>query len=136
MSPRESEKKELIQYRIERSRSTLRDAQILYEQGGNPASIVNRAYYAMFYAALALLVTIGQETSKHQGVLALFDQYFIKTKALPKEMSKFLHHAFDSRQAGDYEDEVILTQEQALQILESAVQFINSIEEKLLDKQT
>ena len=54
----------------------------------------------MFYAALALLVTTEQESSKHQGVLALFDQYFIKSGALPKEMGKFLHHAFDSRQIG------------------------------------
>jgi uncharacterized protein (UPF0332 family) len=134
MSPEESETKALIQYRMERARSTLQDAQILYEQDGNPASIVNRAYYAMFYAALALLVTVGQETAKHQGVLALFDQYFIKTKVLPKEMGKFLHHAFDTRQVGDYEDEVILTREQALRILETADQFVNSIEQKLSEQ--
>ncbi len=131
MSPEESETKALIQYRMERSHATLQDAQILYEQNGDPASIVNRAYYAMFYAALAILVTVGQEPSKHQGALALFDQHFIKPKILPKEMSKFLHHAFDTRQVGDYEDEVILNREQALQVLESAVQFINSIEQKL-----
>jgi uncharacterized protein (UPF0332 family) len=34
-------------------------------------------------------------------------------------------------QVADYEDEVELTKEQALEILESAAQFINSIEEKL-----
>jgi len=131
MRSESSEKKALIQYRMKRARSTLRDAQLLYKQGGDPASIVNRAYYAMFYAALALLVTIGQESSKHQGVLALFDRYFIKPKILPTEMGKFLHHAFDTRQIGDYEEEAELTKEQAFQILESAVQFINSIGEKL-----
>ena len=36
-----------------------------------------------------------------------------------------------SRPVADYEDEVELTKEQALEILESAAQFINSIEEKL-----
>lgn len=131
MSSSASEKKSLIKYRMERARLTLKDAQLLYKQGGEPASIINRAYYAMFYAALALLATIGQESSKHSGVLALFDQYFIKTKILPKEMGKFLHYAFDSRQLADYEDEVVPTKEQALGIIESAVQFINSIEEKL-----
>ena len=131
MKSESSEKKALIQYRMKRARSTLRASQLLYKQGGDPASIVNRAYYAMFYAALALLVTIGQESSKHQGVLASFDKYFIKPKILPKEMGRFLHHAFDTRQIGDYEEEAELTKEQAFQILESAVQFINSIEEKL-----
>ena len=131
MKSESSEKKALIQYRMKRARSTLRASQLLYKQGGDSASIINRAYYAMFYAALALLVTIGQESSKHQGVLASFDKYFIKPKILPKEMGKFLHHAFDTRQIGDYEEEAELTKEQAFQILESAVQFINSIEEKL-----
>jgi len=84
----------------------------------------------MFYAALALLATIGQETSKHSGVLALFDEHFIKPKILPKEMSKFLHLAFDMRQTGDYEEEAGLTKEQALQVLDSAVQFVNFIEER------
>ena len=46
-------------------------------------------------------------------------------------MGKFLHHAFDSRQLADHEDELELTKEQALEILESAAQFINSIEEQL-----
>jgi len=131
MKSESSEKKALIQYRMKRARSTLRDAQLLYKKGGEPASTVNRAYYAMFYAALALLVTIGQESSKHQGVLALFDQHFIKPKILPKEMGKFLHHAFDTRQTGDYEEEAELTNDQALQILHSAIQFVTSIEEKL-----
>ena len=69
----------LIQYRMERARQTLNTAQLLREQNADTASIVNRAYYAMFYAALALLATIGEETSKHSGVMALFDRHFIKT---------------------------------------------------------
>ena len=131
MKSKSSEKQALIEYRMKRAHATLRDAQLLYKQDGDPASIVNRAYYAMFYAALALLVTIGQESSKHQGVLALFDQHFIKPKILPKEMGKFLHHAFDTRQVGDYEEEAELTKEQANQVLKSAIQFIDSIEERL-----
>jgi uncharacterized protein (UPF0332 family) len=96
--------KELIQYRMERARETLNTAQLLRDQSADTASIINRAYYAMFYAALAILVTAGEETSKHSGVLALFDRHFVKTGVLPKEMGKFLHTAFDTRQTGDYED--------------------------------
>ena len=75
----------LIQYRMERAHQTLNAAQLLREQNADTASIVNRAYYSMFYAALALLATIGEETSKHSGVMALFDRHFIKTGVLPKE---------------------------------------------------
>ena len=121
MSRLSSERKALIQYRLENARQTLKDAQMLFEQGGTPKSVVNRAYYSMFYAALALLASIGQQTSKHSGVVTLLDQYFFKPKILPKEMSKFLHNALDTRQAGDYENEVDISKEQALQILQSAI---------------
>jgi len=125
--------KELIQYRMERARETLVTAQLLRDQNADTASIVNRAYYAMFYASLAILATIGEETSKHAGVLALFDKHFIKTGVLPKEMGKFLHTAFDTRQTGDYEDKLEISQTMAERIVESAVQFVHSIEEKLRD---
>jgi uncharacterized protein (UPF0332 family) len=131
MKGNSGKRKTLIRYRLKRARATLRVAQTLLQQGEDPPSIVNRAYYAMFYAALALLATIGQQTSKHSGVLALFDQHFIKTQILPKEMGKFLHKAFDTRQTGDYEEEAEITEEQATEILGFAVQFVKSIEEKL-----
>ena len=131
MTPSFTNKKALIQYRMERAHETLEDARALFEQDRTPASVVNRAYYSMFYAALALLATIGKEPSKHSGVLALFDQHFMKTNVLPKEMGKFLHQAFDMRQTGDYEEEAELTKEDAQRTLEAAVTFIETVEEKL-----
>jgi uncharacterized protein (UPF0332 family) len=126
--------KELIQYRMERARETLNTAQLLRDQNADTASIINRAYYAMFYAALAILATVGEETSKHSGVLALFDRHFVKTSVLPKEMGKFLHTAFDTRQTGDYEDKPEISRAMAERIVEFAIQFVNSIEEKLRDQ--
>ncbi len=131
MTPSFSNKKALIQYRMEKADKTLNDARALFKQDGTPSSIVNRAYYSMFYAALAILATVEQEPSKHSGALALFDQYFIKPNLLPKEMGKFLHQAFDMRQTGDYEEETELTKEDAKETLEAAVKFVQTIEEKL-----
>ena len=102
-------KKDLIQYRLERANESLHDARILYENKGSPSSIVNRAYYAIFYSALALLVTADVEPAKHSGVLSKFDEIFIRHGVFPKEMSKIIHHAFDMRQAGDYQKSTIIT---------------------------
>ncbi len=88
----------------------------------------------MFYAALALLASVDQESSKHTGVLSLFNETFIKTKILPIEMSKMLRKAFDVRQMGDYEDNANVNMEQAEQILKFAEQFIKIAEEKLLQE--
>jgi len=121
----------LIQHHFERACITLRDAQNLHKTEGSPVSIVNRSYYAMFYAALALLASVDQEASKHTGVLSLFNEMFIKTKILPMEMSKMLRKAFDVRQTGDYEDNANVDMEQAIQILRFAERFIQTAEEKL-----
>ena len=53
MSDKTFDQQDLIAYRLERARETLRDAELLFDQGG-----MNRAYYAMFYTVLALLKII------------------------------------------------------------------------------
>ncbi len=57
----------LITYRIGQSYETLKEAEILFEQSAFRGA-VNRAYYAMFYAVLALLATRQMGTSKLLGV--------------------------------------------------------------------
>lgn len=131
---KDEEKQALAAYRLERAIQTLRTAQTLHKYNEDPASVVNRAYYAMFYAALAILAATGYETSKHAGALSLFDKHFIKTGILPKEMSKFIHTAFDMRQTGDYEDKVEFSSAKAQEILDFAIQFVTAIEKKLLEK--
>ena len=123
--------KDLIQYRLESAREMLKDANVLKENGGSPVSIVNRAYYSVFYAALALLVTVDTEPNKHAGVLAKFDELFVREGIFPKEMSRILHHAFDMRQAGDYQKSRVITDEQADDVLVSAEKFVMAVEEKL-----
>ena len=124
-------KKNLVQYRLESARDMLRDARVLKENGGSPVSIVNRAYYSIFYAALALLVTADIEPNKHAGVLAKFDELFVRQGIFPKEMSRIIHHAFDMRQAGDYQKSKVITGEQAIEILKLAEEFLEAIGKKL-----
>lgn len=57
----------LVQYRLEQAFAALNDAKYLLDGCRSPHSIVNRAYYAMFYAALALLQKAGKIPSKHAG---------------------------------------------------------------------
>ena len=97
-------KRILINYRMEQAEQAIKDTEILLSEGGSPGSIINRAYYAMFYAVLALLVKVEKGTSKHSGAIALFNQYFVKEKIFPKDMSYTLHKSFDMRQMSDYRE--------------------------------
>jgi len=53
--------------------------------------------------AVALLQIIGKSPSKHSDVISLFDTEFVLKEVFPKTISKDFHHAFDLRQASDYQ---------------------------------
>lgn len=61
----EAKKHDLSRYRIKQAEESLEDAEFLLSGKKSPRSIINRAYYAMFYAVLALLVYEPHSTSKH-----------------------------------------------------------------------
>ena len=69
---------------------------------GHPDFAVSRAYYAMFYAAEALLAGEGLAFSSHAAVIGAFGQHFAKTGRLPREMHRFLREAHAQRTLGDY----------------------------------
>ncbi len=125
------EQKILIKYRLRMAQKTLEDAQLLFSKGGTSWSVVNRAYYAMFYATLALLVSIGTGSAKHAGVITIFDEHFIKLGKLPVEMSKWLHKAFDLRQRSDYLEMYQLESKQVQEVLKWAQQFVSQVNDFL-----
>jgi len=87
----------LVNYRLEQADESLEAARTLLDKKLIRLS-VNRAYYAMFYAVLALLAGGKQETSKHSGAIALFNKDFVKQGIFKKDFSRWLHDAFDLRQ--------------------------------------
>jgi len=125
-------RKTLIAYRIAQARDSIREADLLNESGMSKRSVMNRLYYAMFYAVLALLQEKEMGTSKHSGAISLFDREFVKTGLFSKEMSKALHRAFELRQKGDYMEEAEVTSDDVDEIRPAAEQFVEYAERFLL----
>jgi uncharacterized protein (UPF0332 family) len=121
---------DLLRYRMEQAHETLREAEILLNESALRGAI-NRAYYAMFYALLALLATKQLGTSRHSGVLALFDREFVKTGMFPRELSRSLHLAFDRRQTYDYGEMSPASRQTAEETLADAQTFVAAIESHL-----
>jgi uncharacterized protein (UPF0332 family) len=117
----------LAEYRMAQAREAIDAAQILLREGSLRAS-VNRSYYAMFYAVLALLALRKRETSKHGGVIALFNQLFVREGLVPKELSKWLRAAFDLRTQCDYAIMPALAPEEVSETLQHAQDFVARIE--------
>lgn len=91
-------------------------------------SAVNRAYYAIFYAANAMLATVGEARSKHSGVIGLFRNLFVKSGEFPVELSDVYGRVLNNRQRGDYDLEVQLDAKQTETDIEDARRFVDEVE--------
>ncbi len=92
-----------IRYRMERAWDTLDDAKILASKG-KWNSTVNRLYYSVYYAVMALLLKKGLKPATHNGAKSNFTQYFIKNQLIDKQFGTLYSQLFTWRLKGDYND--------------------------------
>ena len=130
MNQSPEQQRALVRYRLDQAVETLREANLLLEQSAWRGA-QNRAYYAMFYAVLALLATRQLGSSKHSGVLALFDREFVKPGLFPASMSRSLRLAFNRRQSSDYGEVVDLDSGEVTEMVAAARLFVQAIEDYL-----
>lgn len=119
-----------IQSYLERARQDLLAAEQILRDGFYHVT-VTRAYYAMFYAAQALLISRDVRRRRHAGVLSAFNEQFIKTGLIETNYAKLLSQAFESRLDSDYD--ITFTTDQALaeEMLHGAQQFVHRAEHYL-----
>ncbi|HKY53720.1 MAG TPA: HEPN domain-containing protein [Anaerolineales bacterium] len=116
--------------RMKQARETLKEAEILFGQDFWRGTI-NRAYYAMFYAVLALAASQGEVISKHTHAISFLDKEFVKKGIFPKEISRALHVWFDERQTNDYGEIWDIEYTEAETALQEAKSFVKTIEDYL-----
>jgi len=107
-----------------RARNDLEAAERNLDQGFHVVS-VTRAYYAMFYAASALLASKGITRSKHSSVLSAFGEQFVKSGLIEPDYAKALGHAFDARQDSDYDITFAADETLAREVLSEALRFVD-----------
>lgn len=92
---------------------------------------VSRAYYAMFYAAKAVLLTIDQEPHSHSGVVAQFSQHFVKTNQVERRYGRILSRAMQAREISDYNPMRRSRLPEAEQTIADAAAFLAKMKELL-----
>lgn len=124
-----TDKETLFLYRLKQAEETLSDAEKMIDGDFTSRSITNRAYYSMFYSLLALFIKtdINIKTSKHIGVISLFDKEFIKPEKIDKRYAKMIHKMFNTRQIGDYKELVNISKEDAAENVKLAKEFLECI---------
>ena len=93
----EEGKRQLALYRIQQAEESMDEARYLLAGNKSPRSVINRAYYSMFYSILALLIFEPYSSSKHSGVLSYFNRRFIKGDIISRDIGRAVNKAFDIR---------------------------------------
>ncbi|MCK6430304.1 MAG: HEPN domain-containing protein [Burkholderiaceae bacterium] len=94
---------------------------------GDADGASNRAYYAMFDAARAALLTSGLDVGKtHKGVLSAFSDRLVKNGPIPKEVGRLLKHAETFRYVADYEGDPVELGD-ARQLVQQAETFVAAV---------
>ena len=134
----EERARELSKYRFETSLEALSDAKIM-DENERYKNTLNRAYYAIFHAIRAVNALSGFDSSKHSGVIAYFNQNYVKEGVFTKELSKIIRMASENREKADYLDFFIASKEEAERQILRAEEFVDAIKmylesEKVLQK--
>ena len=115
--------KDKTQKLLIKAQETIEAAELL-ANAGKLSSAAGRAYYAMFYVAIALLHEQGLDFRKHGGVHAAFGLHFTKPGKLDPKFHRYLLDAFETRQEADYDVYITLNDETVREMIRRAKEFL------------
>ena len=125
---------DLAKYRLARAREDLETAADNLKNGKLRAS-VNRSYYAVFHSIRAVTALDHFDSGKHSGIIAFFNQHYVKTGVFDKELSKMIDSCYRLREKADYDDFYLVAGDEAVQQLEKAEAIYKVIEAFVNDKE-
>ena len=108
---------------LKKAHDSLHGARLL-ARGGLSDFAASRAYYAMFYAAEALLLQEGLSFSKHSAVISGFGERLVKPGKVDQEYHRYLREGFDARNVGDYDTGPGLSEDQSARQVQHAELFL------------
>ena len=118
---------DLSRYRLAKSKEDLETAEENLARGKLRASI-NRSYYAVFHALRAVTALNCFDSGKHSGIIAFFNQHYVKTGIFDKGFSKMIDSCYRLREKADYDDFFLVAREDAEQQLEKSTQIVSTVE--------
>jgi len=118
--------KEEIRAMFAQSEEKLRAAKLLLE-GRAWSDAASRAYYAVFHAISAVLLSKGMTFASHAQVLGSFNREFVRSGIFPKEFTTLLTRLFEDRQSGDYDFVAGVTEKDAILDVADAERIVSAI---------
>ena len=113
----------------EKARRAARTARANLEMRDVDAA-ANRAYYAMFDVARAVLMEIDPQLARakrHATILNRFSQHMVRDRGLDPELGTAIYEAFEARLLADYDVEASVAPEDARALLELMERFLTAV---------
>jgi uncharacterized protein (UPF0332 family) len=120
---------------MDKAQKALASARLLLGAGDTDGA-TNRAYYAMFDAAIATLIWTGADAGQsppktHSGLIASFGQNLVKAGKLPAEFGRALNRVQELRLTPDYLAEPV-SSDKAQWAIQEADHFVAAVAALLL----
>lgn len=130
----ENEKRDLLQYRIERAYRVFKEAEDNAKLGHWNLT-GNRLYYSVFHMAQALLLGEGDIPRRHAGMIHKIGQDFIQTGRLDRQYGRLISRLYELRQSGDYDDKYDATEEEIVPYFKQVKELLDKMKELALQLQ-
>lgn len=123
---------DLALVRLDRAKELILEAETLLEKESFK-SANNRAYYATEKALKSLLALKGKDSKTHNGVIILFDDYYVRDKNEYFDRSdlKIIRNMEKIRNASDYDDFYIAGKAECKKQVCNAKKIIEKVERYL-----
>jgi uncharacterized protein (UPF0332 family) len=119
--------RDLTIYRLSLAKETLENAKLCLDNKYY-RDCINRSYYAAFYAIKAVLAVESIDFKRHKDAVGYFNKQYVATELFPRDVGKYLGRLKTVREASDYNDFFICSQEEALRQYQAAEYIIGEVE--------
>ena len=118
---------EYVNRQLQLADEALDDARYLLE-GNRLKAAANRAYYAMFYSAMASLTGLTSRLPKsHRGTISLFGSHYVNTGKMDRQFAIDLREAYNLRLRSDYGASTEVEEERAKEMIAKADAFVAEV---------
>ena len=134
MTLKDYDRNEMIKLHMEKAEKNLKSA-VLLSETDDYDSAANRAYYSVFHAESALLLTKGILGDSHKHVHNSISKEFVISKELSVDIFRTITKVQSLRNIGDYSRERSVTKEEMEEAISIAKDFLD-ITKELITKTT
>ena len=120
-------KEEVARYRLQRARESFAEAEIMRDNQ-RWQMVVNRLYYACFYAVSAYFVQQGLKAFTHAGLKSAFNKELVQAGKVSLSEGRLFNQLFSYRQDADYKDFVTFEEMEIAELFPKVESLITLLE--------